>query len=288
MKFRTPVEIEPSPHVSIDHDTPLLLLGSCFSDNMACRLVRDGFNPVANPGGALYNPASIAEVINRAVSNRDFMENELVEGPRGFHLLALATAFSGSSKSDVIEKANSVLSLIRERICPGAVCFLTFGTAWVFEWRKNGRIAGNCHKLPAALFDRKRLSVEDCTKILSPAIEALLSNSVQIVLTVSPVRHTADTLHGNTLSKATLHLACEELCGMHPGLVSYFPAYEALIDDLRDYRFTSADMKHPSEQAADYIYELFMQSYFSKPTVQRATEARKISARAAHRPILES
>ncbi len=288
MKFRTPVEITPSDDVRIDHDTPLLLLGSCFSDNMSSRLIRDGFQAVANPGGALYNPASISELILRAVKGIMFEDTELVNGPRGYHLLTLATPFSGQVKSEIIEKSNSVLSQINDVVRPGCICFITLGTAWVFEWKKSGKIAGNCHKLPGTLFDRRRLSVDECVRFLEPAVEALLSRGARIVLTVSPVRHTADTLHGNTLSKATLHLACERLCEMHGKHVTYFPAFEALIDDLRDYRFTAADMKHPNEQGADYIYELFMQCYFSTTTEHRAIEFRKVYARAAHRPILEN
>lgn len=288
MKFRTPVEVEASKEIHLTHEMPLLLIGSCFSDNIAARLIRDGFSPVANPGGALYNPASISTFVLRALEGRDFMEDELVDGPRGYHLLALSTKLSGPSPARIIEEANSMLRSVRDVLRPGGVCFLTFGTAYVFEWKESGEIAGNCHKLPASMFRRRRMSVEECVDAMRPLIERLAAREVKCVLTVSPVRHTADTLHGNTLSKATLHLACEEICSGYPDTASYFPAFEAIIDDLRDYRFTAPDMKHPTEQAADYVYDLFRQTYFTAATEQRAAEARKLHAREAHRPILES
>ncbi|MDE6277566.1 MAG: GSCFA domain-containing protein [Muribaculaceae bacterium] len=288
MKFRTPVEIEVSKDIRLSHSTPLLLIGSCFSDNIASRLIRDGFEPIANPGGALYNPASIAGIMRRALHGDYFKESELVNGPRGYHLPALSTTFSGPDPAKIIADANRVLKLVGDILRPEGVCFITLGTAFVFERIETGEIVGNCHKLPGYLFNRRRLSVEECTAFLRPVVEELAARGVNCVLTVSPVRHTADTLHGNTLSKATLHLACDKLCEEFSDTVSYFPAFEAIIDDLRDYRFTAPDMKHPTEQAADYVYDLFRQCYFSEETERIATEARKNHAREAHRPILEN
>ena len=286
MEFRTPVEIEPSSR-KLSHSGPSpLFLGSCFSDNIASRLRRDGFSVVSNPGGALYNPASISAIVLRALSGKDFKESELVPGPRGSHLLALATPFSGENPGKIIADANSVLDSVRTCLQPGALCFLTLGTAFVFEWKATGTVVGNCHKLPAPLFSRRRLGVDECVELLSPVIDALENLGVSAVLTVSPVRHTADTLHGNSLSKATLHLAVDALCQRFPASVAYFPAYEAIIDDLRDYRFTAPDMKHPTDQAADYVYELFSKSFFSHETLLNAAECRRESARLAHRQIL--
>lgn len=287
MKFRTPVEITASAH-KLSHDGPQpIFVGSCFSDNIAKRLGMDGFSPISNPGGAMYNPMSVAGLLLRALRDEPFSDSELVEGPRGFHLLSLSTPFSGPDAGAIIESANTVLESLREALKPGAICFLTFGTAFVFEWNENGRAVGNCHKLPASLFTRRRLSVRECVDTLAPLIEALAECGIHTVLTVSPVRHTADSLHGNTLSKATLHLACDELCERFSAEgVSYFPAYEAIIDDLRDYRFTAPDMKHPTEQAADYVYELFKECYFTPDTARKAEACRRESLRSAHRPIL--
>lgn len=286
MDFRTPVKIEAGP-VRLSHEKPVTFLGSCFSDNMASRMIRDGFRVCSNPGGALYNPASIASFIIRAISCRDFKEEELVEGPRGLHLLDLATPFSGNDASEVISKANDALRRFRDNLVAGGVCFITLGTARVFEWRENGKIAGNCHKIPGTKFTERRMSVAECKAALWPAINALTQMNVHTVLTVSPIRHLADGLHGNTLSKATLHLASEQILSEFPYSTSYFPAYEALIDDLRDYRFTAADMKHPTDQAADYIYGLFSEAYYSPETLKHAAEYRKEAARTAHRPILQ-
>lgn len=285
MKFRTPVEIEPSP-VKVSHGHPPVFIGSCFSEHIAERLRRDGINALSNPGGAMYNPASISSLLLRAIREERFSEAELVAGPRGHHLLALATPFSGPDPEKIIKDANTVLETMLTNLHNSTICFLTLGTAYVYEWNATGAVAGNCHKLPAGLFSRRRLSVQECVCALSPAIAALSDLGIHTVLTVSPVRHTADTLHGNTLSKSTLHLASDALCGAYRGKVSYFPAYEALVDDLRDYRFTAPDMKHPTEQAADYVYELFRTCYFTPETEQEADIARRAYARAAHRSIL--
>ncbi len=287
MKFRTPVETSASA-VKVCHSDAPLFVGSCFSAHIAERLRRDGFDVVSNPGGALYNPASIASFLHRALRLDYFREEELVEGPRGYHLTALSTVFSGAEGEAVISAANSALESAARRIAEGAVFFVTLGTAFVFEWKASGCVVGNCHKLPATCFTRRRMSVDECVGVLAPVVRDLSARGVHTVFTVSPVRHTADTLHGNTLSKSTLHLACDALLGMFPGACSYFPAYEAIIDDLRDYRFTASDMKHPTEQAADYVYELFTNCFFSEDTLKKALSARKASARAAHRPILDN
>lgn len=286
MKFRTVVETEPS-EIKLSHEDAPFFIGSCFSTHIAERLRRDGFDVLSNPGGALYNPASIASFLQRALTGDYFREEELTEGPRGYHLMALATAFSGSDRSSIICAANSALESASARIVEGGVFFVTLGTAYVFEWKSTGCVVGNCHKFPASNFTRRRMSTDECVEALAPVVSALSERGVHTVFTVSPVRHTADTLHGNTLSKSTLHLACDVLLDKFPSTTSYFPAYEAIIDDLRDYRFTAPDMKHPTEQAADYVYELFEKCFFSEATIKVATEARKASARAAHRPILD-
>lgn len=288
MEFRTPVQVSTSRLISLDQERPVVFLGSCFADNMAARLARDGFKVLVNPGGPLYNPASIASVLARALDQNYFTPEDLAEGPRGFHLLDFASRFSGENPEELLHEANEALKALISALSCAQALFITLGTAFVFERCDTGKIVGNCHKFPASFFTRRRLSPEECAAVLRPAIQRLAKSGIPVVLTVSPVRHTADGLHGNTLSKATLHLAADALCTEFEGRAEYFPAFEAIIDDLRDYRFTGPDMKHPTEQAADYVYDLFCAAYLSPAVRQLALEARKTALRAAHRPILDS
>lgn len=288
MEFRTPVHVRQSGKVALDLEHPVVFLGSCFADNMASRLARDGFKVLVNPGGPLYNPASIASVLTRALDERDFELDDLTEGPRGYHLLDFASRFSGEEAQSVLRTANDALHGLSKFLKQTRTLFITLGTAFVFETCANGKIVGNCHKIPASFFRRRMLSTDECAGILRPLIQRLSREGICTVITVSPVRHTADGLHGNTLSKATLHLAADILCKEFDDFVEYFPAFEAIIDDLRDYRFTGPDMKHPTEQAADYVYELFCTAFMSPDTLSLALENRKSALRAAHRPILDS
>lgn len=279
MRFRTETERTRS-QLRISHDTPLLLLGSCFTDEVGARLEADGFDVLHNPFGALYNPLSIRRCLQRALSDKQYCAEDLTEGPRGFHCLDYASRFSGLDAGAVIaaveECRGAVASMLRRR----PVVIVTLGTAFVFERKDNGEVVGNCHKFPANFFQRRRLTPAEASAAIADIRAMLVPVAEAVIFTVSPIRHTSDGLHGNNLSKATLLLACEDAGG------EYFPAYEALIDDLRDYRFYAADMKHPSEVAVDYIYELFSDTYFDAATVARAQQCRRDFLASRHRPIL--
>lgn len=279
MRFRTEIEHIKS-NLSISHGTPLLMLGSCFTDEIGSRLEADGFDVLHNPFGALYNPASIANCIRRALSDTTYTIADLTSGSRGFHCLDYATRFSGENAAQVIADVEGCRQEVARVLGKRPVVIITLGSAFVFERADNSSIVGNCHKFPASFFTRRRLSVEECRRELSDIAEMLEPVAEAVVFTVSPIRHTADGLHGNNLSKATLLLACEDTAA------EYFPAYEALIDDLRDYRFYAADMKHPSEVAVDYIYELFADTYFTAATKEKALQCRRETMASRHRPIL--
>lgn len=283
MKFRTELE----PHragFKISHSTPVLLLGSCFSDNIGSRLMHDGFDVLANPFGALYNPLSIANAIERALNGAYYTRADLTAGPRGWHCLDFSTAFSGDDADALLEKINSTLRLLSDFMQRKPVVIITFGTAWYFTYTPEGnRPIGNCHKFPGTDFVRKRLSVDEISARWHALSQRILDLGCSLIYTVSPIRHLADGLHGNNVSKATLMLVVENLTENAGG--EYFPAYEAVIDDLRDYRFYAADMKHPSETAADYVYSLFSQAYFSPETLSEALACRKQFLRTQHRQI---
>ena len=165
--------------------------------------------------------------------------------------------------------------------------FITLGTSWIYRLRSTGEIVANCHKEPATSFERSRMTVGQTVDTLAQAVNTLSSANPQlkIIFTVSPIRHWKDGAHGNQLSKATLLLAIDELCNIFPRSVSYFPAYELMMDDLRDYRFYAPDMLHPSETAIDYIFEHFSHTFFSDETTTQIKQVSKITTAAAHRPL---
>lgn len=285
MRFRTEIERLKAPF-AIEYTTPLLFLGSCFSDEIGSRLADDGFCVLHNPMGPLYNPASIANCLDFACSDRLYTGNELSEGPRGYHCLDYSTRYSGDDTSAVLDAVNRDIATVSDFLAHPPVVFLTLGSAYVYR-TPTGRVAGNCHKFPAEYFSRELLTVQQAAGELSRAVGLLTSRGIErIVFTVSPIRHLADGLHGNNISKATLLLAVNQVVNRYGSLCSYFPSYEIVLDDLRDYRFYAEDLKHPSPMAVDYIYEIFSDCYFSSKTRQAAAEGRKATLAARHRPIL--
>ncbi len=286
MRFRTEIECRPSPW-KIDHATPLLMLGSCFTDEIGKQLANDGFDVIHNPFGPLYNPMSLARSLDRALSRQLYSESDLVDGPRGFHCLDYASRYSSDNATTLLADINSTLSRVSDQLQRNPVVIITLGSAFVYKHNDTDSIVGNCHKFPASAFTRIRVSVDDIYDRLAPTIDSLKAAGVRhIVFTVSPIRHLSDGLHGNMISKSTLLLAAERIVESYSDFCSYFPSYEIMLDDLRDYRFYASDMKHPSQVAVDYIYEVFSDVYFTASTRKEAAEARRRYLAAQHRPIL--
>lgn len=310
MDFRTVIKPAPAA-VRIDHSSGIVMLGSCFSDNIGRRLLDGLFDVDVNPMGTLYNPASIASALDDIMARREFAAADLFEHEGRWHSFAHHSRFSGTDPEKVLRGINSRLRTAHDNLRRAGVLIVTLGTAWIFTLRATGRVVSNCHKLPSAMFIRSRMSVDDIVKLWQPLLSRLrvFNPSLQVIFTVSPIRHLADGAHGNQLSKATLLLAVNSLIEtassvmpsevvcpdgsillidpVPPMAVEYFPAYEALMDDLRDYRFYAADMTHPSETAVDYVYSLFAESHMSEATRDLATACRKVTRRLAHRPMTD-
>lgn len=283
-KFRT--EYEPQSRRAIGRDTPILLLGSCFSDEIGSRLVRDGFHAVHNPTGPLFNPLSLAHTVSDALKRREYDIADLTPGPRGMHCLAFASRYSGDDGHSVTQAVNTDLQKAIDLMsAPGPkVLIATFGTIYTFYLHGTVPV-GNCHKFPASDFVRRPLELGQIVDMWQTIIDSI-SADTRIIFTVSPVRHLADGFHGNAVSKATLLLATDALVAANPDRCEYFPAFEILNDDLRDYRFYAPDLKHPSDTAAEYIYTKFCETYFDSGTMADAEAARRAAARAAHRQII--
>ena len=310
MDFRTAIKPAPAT-IRVDHSSGIMMLGSCFSDNIGRRLLDGLFDVDVNPMGTLYNPASIASALDDIMERREFAAADLFEHDGRWHSFAHHSRFSGTDPEKVLKGINSRLRTAHDNLRLGRVLIVTLGTAWIFSLRATGRVVSNCHKLPQAMFERSRMSVSDIVTLWQPLLSRLreFNPSLQVIFTVSPIRHLADGAHGNQLSKATLLLAVDALIEaastvmpteavcpdgtillidpVPPMAMEYFPAYEALMDDLRDYRFYAADMTHPSETAADYVYSLFASSHMSEATRSLAAACRKVTRRLAHRPMTD-
>ena len=279
MKFRT--EIEPAPRsVRIGYDNRILTLGSCFAAHIAGRLAAAKFHVIENPSGILFNPLSIAAAIRSyALPAPVFREELEFDGEMWYHF-GFHGDFSAPTADEALRRMNAARQAGAAALRTADRMILTLGTAWVYE--REGQIVANCHRRPAAEFTRRRLGVAEIVGSLAPLIEGPLAGK-QILLTVSPVRHLGDGLEGNAVSKAALRLAAEELKQQFR-CVDYFPAYEILTDDLRDYRFYADDLVHPAPQAIAYVWEKFVQTALDDRARQLLPEVEAIVAAAAHRP----
>ena len=249
MKLYTSVDIAPSAR-QIGYGDKILLLGSCFADNIGAKFAEHYFQATVNPFGTLYNPASIAAAITN-VGN-----SQLVEHNGLWHSMMHHGAFSDKDKERLIARCEQSRALLHSALMEASTVVVTFGTAWVYEM--GGKVVANCHKLPANRFTRRCLTVNEIVEMWQPIVASMPDK--HWIFTVSPIRHVKDGLHANQISKAILLQAVDQL-GQ-----SYFPSYEIMMDELRDYRFYAEDMVHPSAVAVEYIWQRFVDTYMNKDT----------------------
>lgn len=285
MMFRTAITPALSSEIAIDHGHRIVMMGSCFSDNIGARLRQELFDVEVNPFGTLYNPASIAEALHRLIDNKAIDSSSLFSHNGMWHSFSHHSSFSGENHDDVLKDINQTINHAHQSLQEAVTLVVTFGTAYVYTLVETGDVVANCHKLPSARFNRLCMSVAEIVTLWSDVIERLrqFNQSIKIIFTVSPIRHLADGMHGNQLSKSTLLLAVEQLCQTFSGVAVYFPSYEIMMDDLRDYRFYASDMTHPSDVAVDYIYKLFGETFMSDSTRALALECARFTRRLRHR-----
>ena len=264
----------------------MMLMGSCFAENIGLKMKQARLNVVVNPFGILFNPESIAIALEQAIAGTAvtdadvFHHNGLWSG-FGFH-----GSFSSPDKTEALRRMNDGVSRAHSQINGLTRLVLTFGTAFVYRNIADGCVVANCHKLPATNFEREMLTVEQIASRYSALIERLssLNPDLQIVFTVSPVRHLRGGAHQNQLSKSTLLLAVNQLVEWHAN-AHYFPSYELLLDDLRDYRFYDTDMCHPSAMAVDYIWQAMRDNCISQADNALIDSVMKFVTAANHRPL---
>ena len=287
MNFRTEISIGRFPFI-LSPQKPIVSVGSCFSSNMAARMLQHGWEAV-NPCGTLYNPLSILIALSLLIDNdkgKGEFEKSLFESDGLWHSHLFDSSFSSLNRNDCIEEFLLQQIKLKESLKAGSALIVTFGTSLFYHLKANGQIVGNCHKQLSSLYFRKRLTVGEIIDNWR-TLHTYLRKSfpeLKIIFTVSPVRHLKDGFIENAKSKAVLLLAVEELCNSLKDCF-YFPAFEIMNDDLRDYRYYAGDMVHPSEVAIDYIWELFIKSFLNEEGVRLLREGKKLFQAQHHRPL---
>ncbi len=295
LKLLTPVECGKS-RIQISYKDKIMIIGSCFADNIGQKMADLGFNVCVNPFGTLYNPVSIYNSIRRLEDGREFTPEDCVPMGSGAGLICSFshhTSFARQSMEEFLENANSGLKSASEfyRTCNRVI--ITLGTSWCYRHIGRDIIVSNCLKRNADEFLRERLPSDETARLLSEIIssgnisggEHSNSGCRRFILTVSPIRHMKDGAHGNQISKSSLLLAADMTCSSFPGICEYFPSYEIMMDELRDYRFYSEDMVHPSAQAVNHIWERFCE--FALPEEERPVLAanEKLFRQSQHRKM---
>lgn len=262
MKFRTEIPTPKFPF-KIAKTDQVLLFGSCFSDHIGNFFASEGFPTLTNPFGTLFNPMSIATALQLSV-NQQFSDTYIDFFNEKWISYAHHGKFSHENRDIFLQNIENQLVTTHNFLKTADFLFLTFGTAWVFRLKKRNFIVANCHRIPAAEFERERLSINAITERYVPLFQEVraLNPNLKIILTVSPIRHLSDGFHENQLSKATLHLATAQLVDNQR--VFYFPSYEIVQDDLRDYRFYAEDLCHVAPVGIQYVQEIVAATFFEK------------------------
>ena len=297
MEFFTKIDI-PRPDFTIDYTKKLAFFGSCFADNISAQFSSRKFQVLSNPFGTVYNPVSLAAQVKAVAEGKVFGEQDVFQdgcwnrgasaadaGTAGvgacgpWHCWDAHGSLSGATQEECIAKLNAAAAMARDFLQQADVVFITLGTAFVYYLNDSGKPVSNCHRQDPSLFTRRMISVDESAEALTNIINDLhtINNKLHIVFTVSPLRHMADGAHQNSLSKATLMLAI--------GKAPYFPSYEIVMDELRDYRFYDSDMVHLSKTAEEYIFERMVDTYCSDTAKENIAKVEKFLKSANHRIV---
>jgi hypothetical protein len=283
--FRTKIDI-PGSKFKLSHSIKSVLIGSCFADNIGSRLKTCKFPVEHNPFGVLYNPVSIKTSLEILMDKKMFTESDLFFYNDQWISFNHYSAFSHPDKIECLRQINERIKNAAEFLKNSSSLFITFGTAWVYQFRETGKIVANCHKLPANKFKRFLLDLKDIVNGYSEFYKKLkeFNPEIKIIFTVSPIRHWKDGAEMNQVSKSALILAIYELRKKFPEM-HYFPGYEILMDELRDYRFYSNDMLHLSDVAIEYIWNKFVSTYVDEKSRVIINEIEKLNKAINHRPF---
>ena len=315
MNFFSKVDI-PASDLRIDYKSNLVFIGSCFADNISAQFASRKFKVQANPFGTVYNPLSIAQMVKNIAEGKVYGDTDVFQdvcrdnghGDNLWHSWDAHSSLSASTREECVDKLNAATTQARDFLRKADAVFITFGTAFVYYLKDSGKPVSNCHRQDPALFERRMISVEEAAQALKSIVRSLKKikqdqiatptirdddTKFHVIFTVSPLRHLSDGAHNNTLSKATLQLAVNSAISnvttvpsASPGTfpaVDYFPSYEIVMDELRDYRFYSDDMVHLSKTAEAYIFERMVSAYCDERTREDMAKVEKFLKMASHR-----
>ena len=276
--------IPPSPF-PISHQSKILSIGSCFAQTIGQKMKDAKFNVLVNPFGTIFHPLNLANLLDHALFNDPLDEEGILEMDGLFLHYSTHSEVVGKTAPDLSEDYGKRLKLTKTFLEEGTHLIMTLGTAWIYEHQDFGRVA-NCHKQPQKLFKKSLSPIQQMEMGLWSVLDnfSRVYPNLKIILTVSPVRHTKDGIPENQLSKSMLRVLCANL-ERRMESVSYFPAYEIMMDELRDYRFYKSDRIHPTEEAENYIWEKWKSSVFSSETKSKVDEIQKIQLELSHRPF---
>lgn len=289
MKFTTQIPISKSPN-PIDYHSKIIAIGSCFTANMGAKFDYFKFQHTTNPFGIIFNPISIGKLISRVVNQYLFTEKDIFFYNENWHCYEVHSELSNPNKELFLAELNELVLLTHKQIQEASHCIITLGTSWVYRNIETNEIAANCHKVPQKQFTKELLSIEEIEKCLIQITTEIysLNPDCHFIFTISPVRHIKDGFVENQRSKAHLITAIHqtfqsEICNLKSTI--YFPSYEIMMDELRDYRFYMEDMLHPNQTAIDYIWELFADTSISEVSHSVLREVEIIQKGLAHRPF---
>ncbi|MEM7509308.1 MAG: GSCFA domain-containing protein [Bacteroidota bacterium] len=284
MELQTKVRISPRKGL-LTYESPILCLGSCFAEMIGNKLTEAKFITLQNPLGILYNPLSLANVMSMMLDSSQYPEWSYAPHLERWHSFELHSLMSHENKEELQARADTILRESRDFLKKAPLIILTFGTAVAYRHKEGGQIVGNCHKYPADTFQKELLDLTDMMATYHSLFQRLQTEfpDIKIMLTVSPIRHVRDTLQLNSVSKALLRVLCNQLAEAYEW-VSYFPSFEIMMDELRDYRFYSSDMLHPSSVAENWIWEKFLHAYLNDKDGELLKRWEKIRQQLNHKP----
>lgn len=286
MQFTTPIPIQKS-NFQIDYNSKIVSLGSCFAVNIGEKFEHYKFQNSINPFGILFHPLALEKIISKATSEEKFTEKDIFFHNERWHSFDVHSDLSGSDKNLFLGNINKNLKRFQNNLAQSSHVIITLGTAWVYQNLKSEEVVANCHKVPQNQFKKELLSVEVIKSSLEKISDKISSvnKKAKIIFTISPVRHLKDGFVENQWSKANLISATQEIINQNSEIINYFPSYEIMMDELRDYRFYAEDMIHPSQTAIDYIWNRFSETWMSEEAFSTLQEIESIQKGLNHRPF---
>ena len=291
MNLQTNIPLQVIPNNQIDYNSKVVLLGSCFAENIAEKFNYYKFQYTVNPLGILFHPLAIETLIKKALTDQIFTDKDVVFNNEQFHCLNAHSIFSNHSKEELLSTLNDTIVDAKLKLKSASHIIITLGTAWIYRFLENQQVVANCHKIPQKNFKKELLSPVQIEKSLQSLVSliSLVNPKAQFIFTVSPVRHIKDGFIENTRSKSHLITAIHEFLSKNQESkkhnLNYFPSYEIMMDELRDYRFYNQDMLHPSPLAVDYIWDKFLNVWISSEAKPTMEEVEAIQKGLSHKPF---